>query len=156
MIYKVLLLILIPLFSFGQVGKKITSNSLKHLDSSLASAFLKAQKQWKLDHPTWPQVVAFCTYRSPAQQAYLYAQGRTRKGTIITQLKSGGAHNKYPAMAMDIAFIDKKGRYQWQDSWTRLFSPYLELYGFDWGGRWAWKDWQHFEVKKWRLKRKKK
>lgn len=83
------------------------------------------------------------TYRSPARQKYLYAQGRTRAGRIVTwTLKSNHASRlawdiacSSPASLYDVATLNKVGAIA------------MKL-GITWGGDWPKNiDRPHFEVK---------
>ncbi len=118
----------------------------------LSNAFLKAQEAWAKDHPTWPQVYSFCTYRSNAYQNYLYAQGRTRKGVIVTNARgnSSSPHTIYPSLAIDVVFR-KNGKEIWNDKYYLLFIPYMTRQGYV-SGAFFKKiyDFPHFEVKNWK------
>lgn len=90
------------------------------------------------------------TYRSQARQNYLYAQGRTRPGKIVTwTLKS----NHTSRLAWDIAVAPPKPLYD-VDTLTKVGAIARKL-GITWGGDWARKiDRPHFEVKRnWKMPR---
>ncbi|WP_431808200.1 M15 family metallopeptidase [Lysinibacillus sphaericus] len=90
------------------------------------------------------------TYRSQARQNYLYAQGRTRPGKIVTwTLKS----NHTSRLAWDIAVAPPKSLYD-VDILTKVGAIARKL-GITWGGDWARRiDRPHFEVKpNWKMPR---
>ncbi|GKV67288.1 MULTISPECIES: M15 family metallopeptidase [unclassified Sporosarcina] len=83
------------------------------------------------------------TYRSQARQKYLYAQGRTRPGNIVTwTLNSNHASRR----AWDIAVAPPKSLYD-VATLNRAGAVARKL-GITWGGDWAAKniDRPHFEV----------
>jgi hypothetical protein len=70
--------------------------------------------------------------RSPGRQQYLYEQGRTRKGKIVTNAKAWKSNHNY-GCAID--FAPKNG--DWNGAnWTRL-GELAESVGLEWGGRWT-------------------
>ena len=83
-----------------------------------------------------------CTYRSNAEQADLYAKGRTKPGTIVTKAKPGSSfHNLRRAVDVVILTPDGKVDWAWMDSpacqglWTQ-FGQLARQHGLDWGGYW--------------------
>lgn len=109
-------------------------------DASLAFAKL---------NPELPQPFITCTYRTPQEQLDLYAQGRTKPGAKVTQIKKGGKHNEYPSKAFDIAFKTRSGQLDWS---PKLFEAFANIVAIQhpevqWGGDWAkFKDLPHFQV----------
>ena len=93
-------------------------------------------------------VMVFQGFRSFAEQDYLYAQGRTRRGAIVTNARAGqSAHNF--GNAVDIVFL-MNGRPSWDNShpWS-LLGEVGEGVGLSWGGRWAsFPDRPHFSLPK--------
>jgi len=90
------------------------------------------------------------TYRSQARQNYLYQQGRTRTGKIVTwTLKS----NHTSRLAWDIAVAPPKPLYD-VDTLTKVGAIARKL-GITWGGDWVRRiDRPHFEVKQnWKMPR---
>lgn len=82
------------------------------------------------------------TYRTQERQDYLYAQGRTRAGTIVTWTRKSRhtgrlawdvCKNRKGQEYADAAFFDRCGRI-------------AEKLGITWGGRWDTPDRSHFEV----------
>ncbi|WP_409370297.1 M15 family metallopeptidase [Lysinibacillus sp. 38-6] len=90
------------------------------------------------------------TYRSQARQNYLYQQGRTRPGKVVTwTLKS----NHTSRLAWDIAVAPPKPLYD-VDTLTKVGAIARNL-GITWGGDWTQRiDRPHFEVKRnWKIPR---
>jgi peptidoglycan LD-endopeptidase CwlK len=74
-------------------------------------------------------------YRSPLEQLWLYAQGRTRPGPRVTNLRLG-MHNL--GLAVDCAFVLPNGRVTWDkpDRWWREYGARAKRRGLHWGGDW--------------------
>lgn len=91
-------------------------------------------------------VMVFQGFRSKAEQDYLYAQGRTRPGSIITNAKGGYSFHNY-GVAVDIVFIEN-GRASWGEHhpWN-ILGQIGKKHGFLWGGDWVgFKDRPHLEM----------
>ena len=104
--------------------------------------------------------LAWETYRTPARQAWLYASGRTREGSVLTNVQAGGAHQDRRAVdTIDgRSHPSRPGYYGW-GSWAAeygdqatdddhqadagardFFAAYgeeIEAEGLEWGGRWT-------------------
>lgn len=91
--------------------------------------------------------------RTDAQQAALYAQGRTTPGTIVTYAdgvitkSNHQAHADRLGHAVDCTFVDEQGQPRWVDSdpWF-LFGTAVEAEGLKWGGRFTHPDRPHVEL----------
>ena len=99
-------------------------------------------------------VLIYCTDRSPAEQAALYASGRTVKGPILTNAGPGlSLHNPDAdgkAWAFDAVPL-LAGRPLWTDSKAlQKMGVMGEAQGLDWAGRWRGKftEQAHFQIKK--------
>lgn len=89
----------------------------------------------------------FCTLRTFAEQAELYAQGRTKPGKIVTQAKPGYSWHNW-GLAFDIVF--KNGNsWTWDkpdEMWAKL-GEMGKKHGFEWGGSWRpFRDLPHFQL----------
>lgn len=75
-------------------------------------------------------------FRSVAEQDALYAQGRTRRGNIVTNARGGSSWHNY-GLAVDIAFNNANGQPSWPDdgNWTR-YGQIAVNHGLEWGGNW--------------------
>lgn len=99
------------------------------------------------------------TLRTFAEQRELYARGRTKQGSIVTQAREGFSYHNY-GLAIDIALlIDRDNNWTYEtlsyntksDSDQDGKSDWLEVvtlfkqYGWDWGGDWKFYDAPHFQ-----------
>lgn len=105
------------------------------------------------------QIVRACVYRSNAEQALLYAQGRTAPGRIVTWAQPGQSpHNRtragrpashaadyYPLVHDKLA--NRSNPYH-NELWHRL-GECAALSGLHWGGLWPAPktDFPHFEFR---------
>lgn len=82
------------------------------------------------------------TYRSQARQNYLYEQGRTRPGNVVTWTKSSRHTSK---MAWDIC-KNVKGQEYSDAKFFEQCGAIAKKLGITWGGTWKTPDKPHFEV----------
>ncbi|QWU14472.1 peptidoglycan L-alanyl-D-glutamate endopeptidase CwlK [Paenibacillus sophorae] len=95
-------------------------------------------------------------YRTKQEQDDLYAQGRTKQGTIVTKVKGGMSYHNY-GIAIDFAILINDGKdVSWNceadfdndkmADWMEVVEEAKKL-GFLWGGDWRnFKDRPHFEM----------
>ncbi len=90
--------------------------------------------------------------RTWLEQTKLYQKGRDKFGKIIqklkhlvvTKAKAGQSFHNY-ALAIDIVEI-KNGKALWNNpNWEKI-GQLGERLGFEWGGRWKFKDRPHFQM----------
>ena len=81
-------------------------------------------------------------YRSPAEQAKLYAQGRTTPGKIVTHLKHS-KHNE--GKAFDVVIL-RNGQPVWGANDYAAIGKLGQSIGLTWGGTWKMKDLCHFQI----------
>lgn len=98
--------------------------------------------------------------RTIEEQNALYAQGRTTKGSIVTNAKGGSSYHNY-GLAIDFAIlIDKDGNGTYDElswdikkdndkdgvaDWLEVVKVF-EAAGWEWGGKWASiKDYPHVQ-----------
>lgn len=96
-----------------------------------------------------------CTYRSDAEQAELYAQGRTAPGKIVTNARPGQSmHNRtlkgLPAsQAVDVVPVCA-GKCMWDSkapAWETI-GEIAERLGLEWAGRWKrMREYPHFQLR---------
>lgn len=83
-------------------------------------------------------------YRTWAEQTELYAQGRTKPGSIVTNAKAGESSHNF-GTAIDVVPI-VNGNADWNTDWNKIAVIGKSL-GFAWGGDWvSFKDKPHFEM----------
>ena len=92
----------------------------------------------------FPAVGVSSTYRCNARQDYLFAQGRTRSGPIVTNARGGQSWHNY-RLAFDI-FKNVRGQ-EWTDpNFFATAGKIWEIMGGEWGGRWSsFPDRPHFQ-----------
>lgn len=88
------------------------------------------------------QVLVYCTLRSNDEQDELYALGRTKPGSIVTNARSGQSlHNPVPGTNKSRAFDCVPilhGKPQWNDKDTYTKMGVIgESVGLTWSGRWS-------------------
>lgn len=83
-----------------------------------------------------------CTGRTKAEQAELYAQGRTKPGRIVTWTMNS-KHIK--GDAFDIA-VKVNGKVSWDRINYMRPGTIGESVGLTWGGLWKKPDYPHFEI----------
>lgn len=128
----------------------MASRNIKDCVPQLQDAWTQASAAFVAKYPQLPKPFLTCTHRSAEEQLELYAQGRTKKGKIVTQLKTGSKHNFFPAQAFDIAFVRKDKALDWTPNNFKLFAEIIKEIAptVKWGGDWKkFKDLPHFEVK---------
>jgi len=92
------------------------------------------------------KVMIYQGFRSFAEQDALYAQGRTKPGTTVTNAKGGDSLHNW-GCAVDIVFLTNN-RPSWDDShpW-HILGQIGKKHGFDWGGDWpSFPDRPHFQI----------
>ncbi len=74
-------------------------------------------------------------FRSIAEQNALYAQGRTKPGSIVTNAKGGSSYHNY-GLAIDVVEVRPNGSVNWNTNWSAIAKIGKEM-GFEWGGDWT-------------------
>jgi peptidoglycan L-alanyl-D-glutamate endopeptidase CwlK len=107
-------------------------------------------------HARGVQIIITQGLRTIAEQDALYAQGRTKPGSIVTNARGGYSNHNF-GWAIDFALLLPDGRtVSWdtlrdddKDSlpdWSEVVEEAKKL-GFEWGGDWrSFKDMPHFEM----------
>ena len=99
------------------------------------------------------------TYRSFAEQAMLFSQGRSNPGPKVTNAAAGKSYHNY-GLAVDIVLLidkDGNGTYEaasWETAkdfdgdgkadWMEVVTIFKQ-YGWEWGGDWGFTDKPHFQ-----------
>ncbi|HBI6051892.1 TPA: N-acetylmuramoyl-L-alanine amidase family protein [Listeria monocytogenes] len=88
-------------------------------------------------------------YRSKTEQNALYAQGRTKPGSIVTNAKGGQSNHNF-GVAVDLCLYSSDGKKViWESTtsrWKKVVAA-MKAEGFKWGGDWkSFKDYPHFEL----------
>lgn len=93
------------------------------------------------------------TLRTFAEQDALFAQGRTKPGSVVTNAKGGLSMHNY-GLAIDIVLIldgktaswDVKGDFDGdgKSDWMEVVTIFKQ-HGWEWGGDWKFYDAPHFQ-----------
>jgi len=120
-------------------------DDLSPLVRPMVDAFLYAATGAGLD------LLVTCTLRSLAEQAELYAQGRTSPGRIVTEASAGESAHNY-GMAIDIVpIVNGKPDWRGADRVWQQAAALGEAAGLEWAGRWvSFPEEPHFELPNWR------
>lgn len=102
-------------------------------DLSLLSPFFRRRIELALRevHLAGHEMFIFEGWRSPARQNYLYEQGRTREGKIITNSKDWSSMHQF-GLAVDLVF-KTNNRWTWEGDFEKP-SIIIKRHGFKWGG----------------------
>lgn len=85
------------------------------------------------------------TYRSKERQDYLYAQGRTRPGSIVTNAK-GSDMSSYHNWRLAFDCIQNKKGDEYNSVFLAKLGKIGQSIGLEWGGGWSgFKDAPHFQ-----------
>lgn len=83
-------------------------------------------------------VLIYSTYRDIEAQNALYAQGRTTKGSIVTNAKGGQSFHNYRVAFDWVPMVH--GKPLWSDSFAYARCAKIgEALGLEWAGRWTGK-----------------
>ena len=86
-------------------------------------------------------------FRSVERQLWLYAQGRTRKGPLVTRcdgVLNRSAHQS--GKAADVAFRGGKLYPPGNSPAWKLLASAAKAHGLEWGGTWKFKDRPHLQL----------
>ena len=86
--------------------------------------------------------------RSYARQNELYAQGRTKKGTRVTNARGGSSWHNF-GLAVDFGVFRGKTYVEEDEPYIMLGQLSRTIPGLDWGGMWSgFRDYPHVQLKK--------
>ena len=120
----------------------LNSREIRHLRPDVAkncNIFVHLCKQNSLP------VLITNTVRDEQYQAYLYEQGRTRPGSIVTHQKKPTFHSEKAGLAFDIC-KNVKGQEYSDTAFFKACANIGKAMGFEWGGDWkGFVDMPHFQ-----------
>jgi len=83
--------------------------------------------------------------RADQRQAWLYAQGRTTPGPVVTHANVGTSWHRY-GCAGDIVFKDQHNRWTWEGDYAAVGKIFTDA-GFFWGKHFkSFSEMDHFEM----------
>lgn len=91
--------------------------------------------------------------RTEAEQAALYAQGRTKPGRVVTQAASARTSPHGRGAALDFAVLTREGRPTWDPPYWHVYEVVgrlAEAEGLAWGGRFLHMDMPHVQLADWK------
>ena len=92
-------------------------------------------------------VKVICGLRSNAEQAALYAKGRTAPGAKVTNAQPGHSWHNF-GVAWDFVVFDDRGQPLWDSPLMDRCGEIGEELGLEWGGRWKrFPDKPHLQLK---------
>lgn len=134
--------------------RKLLDRSEKQIATLDPSLQPLARKFLADAHAAGFNVVITSGRRTMAEQAALYAQGRTAAGKIVTKAQPGDSAHNF-GLSFDFAFANALGQPTWPEDapWADAAAIGKAL-GLEWGGDWkSFKDRPHLELPTWRVAR---
>lgn len=131
---------------------KITLERIKKMHPKLRDSLLDEYLTINYNLPKGVRLRFTQTLRTIAEQNELYAQGRTKKGKIVTQAIGGKSYHNY-GLSFDIVILydkDLNGSFEsaeWTENkyWKQVVE-FFKFKGWKWGGEFrSFKDSPHFE-----------
>lgn len=110
------------------------SRMLSDCVPALQEGWCMGLQRYRQSHPGRDLQIT-CTYRSPEEQAALWAQGRTLPGHIVTDcdgVKIKSKHNAHPALALDFCVLIG-GKVSWAESDYDDAGACFKAEGLRWG-----------------------
>jgi peptidoglycan L-alanyl-D-glutamate endopeptidase CwlK len=121
----------------------INSRKLEDLDADTEA---KARQFLDECRKAGLKVLITSTFRDKEQQNALYAQGRTKPGYKVTNVKGGSSQHQF-RNAFDIVVLDSKGKEDWDNEKAFKQAGAIGVAcGLEWGGNWkGFVDMPHFQ-----------
>lgn len=108
----------------------------------LAKAIPYAQEQWNLT------VKVICGTRSYSEQDALYAQGRTKSGTKVTNARGGYSNHNF-GLAFDLGIFNSSKAYLTAGTYyDKIAADVPPASNLIWGGTWTFHDSPHYQLSK--------
>ena len=86
-------------------------------------------------------------WRSVERQWWLYAQGRTRKGPVVSYRDGANSKSMHQSgKAADIAFRGARLYPPGDSPAWKLLASSAKAHGLEWGGTWRFKDLPHLQM----------
>ena len=114
-------------------ARAISSRSVEDLEPETR---LRFRKFYDACRRVGINLLVTSTYRSPKEQAELYAKGRTAPGPIVTNAKPGTSYHNCRRAADVVPVINGKPVWDDKDTWPKVGAVAAEC-GLEWGGFWT-------------------
>jgi peptidoglycan L-alanyl-D-glutamate endopeptidase CwlK len=90
-------------------------------------------------------IIFTSTYRDHESQNDLYAMGRTKPGSIVTQVRGGDSFHQYRVAFDFVPVVDGKAVWGNESLWAKAGAIGVQC-GLEWGGNWrSFKDKPHMQ-----------
>ena len=123
------------------------SRSEKNLATLVPNAQRKAREWLRNCREAGINVKIICGTRTYEEQAALYAKGRTKPGSKVTNARPGFSWHNF-GVAWDFVVFDSKGQPLWDSPLMDRCGKIGEELGLEWGGSWkSFKDKPHLQLK---------
>ena len=122
------------------------ARSEKNIATLLPAAQAKAREWLARCRAEGINVKVICGTRTYAEQAALYAQGRTKPGSKVTNAQPGHSWHNF-GVAWDFVVFDEGGQPLWDSPLMDRCGKIGEELGLEWGGRWKFQDKPHLQLK---------
>ena len=123
------------------------SRSEKNLATLVSNTERKARQWLRTCREAGINVKIICGTRSYEEQAALYAKGRTKPGSKVTNARPGFSWHNF-GVAWDFVVFDPKGQPLWDSPLMARCGKIGEELGLEWGGSWkSFKDKPHLQLK---------
>lgn len=123
-----------------------SQDEIATLHPKLRDDAMQAWTEVQAAMPDNVKVIISQGYRTFAESAALYAQGRTKPGEIVTNAKAGQSYHNY-GLAFDFEMLtNNKQDWVVGPNWMKVVEI-MKNHGWTWGGDFAgtFKDYPHFE-----------
>ena len=95
-------------------------------------------------------ILVYCTLRTAAEQAELYAKGRTTPGPIVTYAKPGSSSHQYGYGLDHVPMLHGKPLWKAGPHWNRSIEI-AESLGLESASKWTrFKELPHIQLRNWR------
>ena len=115
-------------------------------DLNMLSPFMRVKLEIAL-RDLWANGIdmyVFEGWRSPSRQSFLYEQGRSAPGKIITNSKPWTSFHQF-GVAIDLVY-KINNRWSWEGDFTKP-AQVMKKHGFEWGGDFkTFKDMPHYQI----------
>ena len=120
----------------------------RNLDDLVENARSKC-KQWVQNCAArGVTVLVYCTYRTPAEQDELFAQGRTKPGAVVTNARAWQSWHNVRRAWDAVPMFNGKPMWNFGEQWEpwRVMIEEGDKLGLEWAGRWTtFKEYVHWQ-----------
>ena len=123
----------------------INSKFIQDLDEECQNLCFQLIREFELQGIRF---ILTSTYRDFEYQNYLYCQGRSKPGQIVTNSKAGESYHNFHLAFDVVPIVDGKAKWDDQNLWDKIGKIGADV-GLTWGGNFKTiKDKPHFQLDK--------